>query len=84
MGLDVRIPLGLMFLVTGALMAIYGLFTQGSAIYQKSLGMNINLIWGSLMFIFGLVLYLFGRRPRRLVAGRVEGTERPLGGRANH
>jgi hypothetical protein len=78
MGLDVRIPLGLMFLVTGALMAIYGLFTQGSAIYEKSLGMDINLIWGSLMFVFGLVLYLFGRRPRRLAKQHVERTHQPL------
>lgn len=78
MGLDVRIPLGLLFLVTGALMAVYGLFTQGSAIYQKSLGMNINLIWGGLMFVFGLVLYLLGRRPRRLAAQHVERTQQPL------
>ena len=79
MGLDIRIPLGLMFLVTGALMALYGLFTRGSAIYEKSLNMNINLIWGGLMLVFGLVMYMLGRRPRLLVASRVEGTERPLG-----
>lgn len=69
MGLDVRIPLGLMFLITGGLMAVYGVFTRGSAIYDKSLGIDVNLIWGALMFVFGLVLYLFGRRPRRLDAG---------------
>jgi hypothetical protein len=40
--------------------------------------MNINLIWGGLMFIFGLVMYIMGRRPRRLAASHVEGTERPL------
>ena len=79
MGLDIRIPLGLMFLVTGALMTLYGLFTRGSAIYEKSLNMNINLIWGGLMLVFGLVMYIMGRRPRLLVASRVEGTERPLG-----
>ena len=79
MGLDIRIPLGLMFLVTGGLMALYGLFTRGSAIYEKSLNMNINLIWGGLMLVFGLVMYIMGRRPRRLVAKRVEDTERPLG-----
>jgi hypothetical protein len=78
MGLDIRIPLGLMFLVTGGLMTLYGLFTRGSAIYEKSLDMNINLIWGGLMFVFGLVMYILGRRPRRLVASRVEGSERPL------
>lgn len=79
MGLDIRIPLGLMFLVTGALMALYGLFTRGSAIYEKSLNININLIWGGLMLVFGLVMYMMGRRPRLLVASRVEGTEHPLG-----
>ena len=83
MGLDIRIPLGLMFLVTGALMTLYGLFTRGSAIYEKSLNMNINLIWGGLMLVFGLVMYIMGRRPRLLVASRVEGSER-LGGRAGH
>ena len=67
MGLDIRIPLGLMFLVTGGLMALYGLFTRGSAIYEKSLDMNINLIWGGLMFVFGLVMYLMGRRPMRYI-----------------
>ena len=77
MGLDIRIPLGLMFLFTGGLMAVYGLFTRGSAIYEKSLGMDVNLIWGSLMFVFGLVLYVFGRRPRRLVAGRMERRDQP-------
>lgn len=84
MGLDIRIPLGLMFLVTGGLMAIYGLFTRGSAIYEKSLDMNINLIWGGLMLIFGLVMYILGRRPRRLVASRVQGTDRSPGGDGMH
>jgi hypothetical protein len=77
-GLDIRIPLGLMFLFTGGLMAVYGLFTRGSSIYQKSLGMDVNLIWGGLMFVFGLVLYLFGRRPRRVASHSVKDTERPL------
>ena len=78
MGLDIRVPLGLMFLLIGGLMAVYGLFTRGSAIYQKSLGMDVNLIWGGLMFVFGLVLYLFGRRPRRVASQSVEHSERPL------
>ena len=65
MGLDIRLPLGLMFLITGALMTGYGLFTRGSEIYLKSDGMNINLIWGLVMLLFGLVMYLLGRAPRR-------------------
>jgi hypothetical protein len=78
MGLDVRVPLGLMFLVTGGLLVVYGVATRGSAIYAKSLGMDINLIWGAPMFVFGLVLYLFGRRPRHLAADRVKSTRQPL------
>jgi hypothetical protein len=59
-------------------MALYGLFTRGSAIYEKSLNMNINLIWGGLMLVFGLVMYIMGRRPRRLAASRVQGTDQSL------
>ena len=66
MGLDIRLPLGLMFLITGALMAIYGFFTRTSAIYDRSLGINVNLIWGVVMLIFGLIMYLLGRRQKAL------------------
>ena len=64
MGLDIRLPLGLMFLITGALMTGYGLFTRGSEIYAKADGTNINLIWGIVMLAFGLIMYLLGRTPR--------------------
>lgn len=64
MGLDIRIPLGLLFLSTGALMSIYGFLTRGSAMYAKSLGMNINLIWGGLLFLFGAFMLYMGRRQK--------------------
>ena len=78
MGLDIRIPLGLMFLITGGIMAIYGLFTQGSVIYAMSQGINLNLIWGGLMFVFGVVMFLLGRRPQKSAVSQIEGTTRPL------
>ncbi|MHB1960531.1 MAG: hypothetical protein ACYCO5_16075 [Acidobacteriaceae bacterium] len=66
MGLDIRLPLGLLFLVTGGMMAVYGLLTHGSAIYEKSLGIDINLVWGLVLLLFGatmlLLAYLDGRR----------------------
>lgn len=81
MNLDLRIPMGLMFLIVGAIMSLFGLFTRGSAIYERSAGMNINLIWGLVMFVFGLVMFLLGRaNDKRLAAQPVEGTNRPLGG----
>jgi len=64
MGLDIRIPLGLIFLSIGGMMTIFGLFTHGSAIYEKSLGFNINLAWGILMFLFGAVMFFLGRRQK--------------------
>ena len=45
MSLDLRIPLGLMFLIVGAMLSIYGLATRGSDIYLRSAGMDINFIW---------------------------------------
>jgi hypothetical protein len=67
MRLDIRWPLGLLFLITGGMMAIYGALTHGSAIYEKSLGMDINLIWGLVLLGFGMVMLLLAwtasRRP---------------------
>jgi hypothetical protein len=63
MGLDIRIPLGLVFLLIGGIMGIFGLYTHGdAALYQKSLGININLVWGGLMFAFGAIMFFFGKR----------------------
>jgi hypothetical protein len=61
-------------------MAVYGLITSGDAMYAKSAGVNINLAWGSAMFVFGVLMYIFGRRSDKRLAGTpIEGTSRPLG-----
>ncbi len=62
MGLDIRTPIGLMFGIFGLLLAGYGLATSGSAIYQRSLGLNINLEWGAVLVVFGAVMLWFGSR----------------------
>jgi hypothetical protein len=64
MGLDIRIPLGLIFLITGGIIGLYGLFTRHSALYDKSMGINLNLTWGLIMFVFGLIMFLIGRRQK--------------------
>ena len=68
MGLDIRLPLGLLFVVTGGMMALYGLFTQGSAIYEKSVGIDINLVWGVVLLLFGLTMLLLAYLGRRRMA----------------
>lgn len=62
MGLDIRLPLGMIFLAIGLLMTIYGLVTLGSPIYAASMGLNLNLIWGVVMLLFGGVMAWLGRR----------------------
>ena len=64
MGLDVKLPIGLLFTIFGVLLVIYG-FTSDPAIYTKSLGMNINLQWGGLMLVFGLVMLYFSDKKIR-------------------
>jgi hypothetical protein len=64
MGLDIRIPLGLIFLINGGIMSVYGLVTRHSAIYERSMGVNLNLGWGLIMLIFGLIMFVVGRRQK--------------------
>ena len=67
MGLDIRLPIGLMFSLLGALLAGYGLFTQASPdLYQPSLNIDINLWWGGVLFIFGLLMLIPALLHRRV------------------
>ncbi len=59
MGLDIRWPIGLMFSIIGALLVIYGFATGSDAeMLKHSLGMNVNLGWGLLLLVFGLLMLL--------------------------
>lgn len=61
MGLDIRTPIGLMFTILGVLVAGYGIFSD-PAIYERSLGVNVNLWWGLVLLVFGLVFVWLGRK----------------------
>jgi hypothetical protein len=61
MGLDVKLPIGLLFTIFGILLVIYG-FTSDPAIYSKSLGENVNLVWGTMMLAFGLLMLFFSKK----------------------
>ena len=58
MGLDIRWPIGLMFTLLGALLSIYGLTTANTDLYKSSLGININLVWGIVLLVFGVLMLL--------------------------
>ena len=65
MGFDIRIPIGFLFTALGALLVLFGLFTMQSSIYEHSLGMNINLGWGAVLLIFGLLMIFFAKRSEK-------------------
>jgi hypothetical protein len=61
MKLDLRLPIGLMFSIIGALLVVFGLASD-PAIYERSLGINVNLWWGVVLLLFGLVMLWLVRR----------------------
>lgn len=64
MGLDIRWPMGLLFLLLGAILAGYGVLSD-PAIYARSLGLNVNLWWGAVLLASGVVMVALARRARR-------------------
>ena len=59
MGLDIKIPIGLMFAIFGIILTIFGLATSSSEMYEASLNININLWSGIFMVIFGVLMLAF-------------------------
>ena len=54
MTLDICWPIGIMFSLVGAMMAVFGLMTKASEeMYKRSLDININLWWGLVLLVFG-------------------------------
>ena len=68
MSLDLRIPMGMMFTLVGAILVAFGIATDGQRIYAKSLGFNINLWWGLVLMAFGLIMLVLGRRSQKRLA----------------
>jgi len=65
MGLDIRWPIGLMFSLVGLAMTIFGFATRGdAAMYRRSLDININLIWGIVLLVFGAFMLWMATRKK--------------------
>ena len=61
MKMDIRLPIGLMFLVVGVLLFVAGLTAKAEEL-QRSLGINIDLIWGLVLVVFGALMLLLAWR----------------------
>ena len=65
MNFDLRLPIGIMFSLFGAMLVVFGLIADKKIYEGTSLGININLGWGVVMLAFGgsmLFLALRGRK----------------------
>ena len=62
MGLDIRWPIGFMFSLIGVLLMGFG--AANSADSQR-LGMNINLVWGIVLLVFGVLMLVGAARGRK-------------------
>jgi hypothetical protein len=63
MHLDVRVPLGWLFLTLGIILVIYGL-APGSGHDARSLDANLNLRWGVIFALFGGVVLILAHRKK--------------------
>lgn len=61
MGLDIRLPIGMLFVLVGAVLTVFGAVADPS-IYARSLGYNVNLWWGVFLLCGGLVMLLLSWR----------------------
>jgi hypothetical protein len=74
MNLDLRLPMGMMFSIVGAVLFAFGLATRvRPELYTRSLGINANLWWGLVLLIFGLIVVGIGRRGQGEIEARKGG-----------
>ncbi len=67
MGLDIRWPIGLMFSIIGVILVILGVATgSDTEMLKRSLGMNINLGWGLVLLVFGVLMLVSAKIGARL------------------
>lgn len=83
MGLDIRTPIGLMFGILGILLVVYG-FISDSAIYERSLGMNVNIGWGLVLTVFGGIMLALAKFAGKNPPAAAPADAPASGGRAGH
>jgi membrane-bound ClpP family serine protease len=67
--LDIRYPIGGMFIILGAILTVFGLVSDPRLYELHSLGININLGWGCVLLAFGLFMLTMAWRARQAKKG---------------
>lgn len=59
MGLDIRLPIGLMFTFIGILLTGYGVMHRAASVTKiDGQEVNIDLKWGVVLLVFGVLMLL--------------------------
>jgi len=61
-GLDIRAPIGGLFSLLGLMLAGYGLVAGSRTTSDVAPVTNVNLWWGMVMLLFGIVMLVMSRR----------------------
>jgi len=64
MGLDIRLPIGLLFSALALVLIFFG-WVSDPALYARSLHINVNLVWGVVLLVFGVAMLTASLRRRR-------------------
>jgi len=64
MNFDLRLPIGIMFSLFGAMLVIFGAVSKQEIYDEHSLGININLAWGTVLLAFGILMLFLTWRAR--------------------
>jgi membrane-bound ClpP family serine protease len=62
--LDIRYPIGGMFVILGLILVVFGLVSPSRIYEVHSLGVNVNLGWGCALVLFGVFMLAMARRAR--------------------
>lgn len=61
-GMDIRVPIGGLFALLGVMLAGYGLIAGSRTSSDVAPVTNVNLWWGVVMVVFGLLMLALARR----------------------
>lgn len=61
-GLDIRAPIGGLFTLLGIMLVGYGLVAGSPNVASGTPETNVNLWWGLVMVLFGVVMLFMARR----------------------
>jgi hypothetical protein len=60
--MDIRFFIGLLFIIYGLILAVYGLVSTASPGIEV-IPCDLNKVWGGVLFVFGLAFFIPSKKP---------------------